>query len=194
MTCPTADMQKCEKKCKCLSGDCIGSAYDCDNPCDGGVFYEETCTCGIPYGNYNIYYRQDSSGPVRCNDPTKTACRRRCYVVAFNDVQNIKTFLATTTNGMCCGSGCGIDSEFSNNFTIEGEDINGDPKFVSTGFWYTPGNTYINNAITGTYTNTWTVTGIQNSDTDEFVYGFDCSNDEDLCGGGHPNGECTTCP
>jgi len=50
MSCPTADMEKCDKKCRCLVGDCIGIAYSCDDPCPTGyTFNSATCNCdGCP--------------------------------------------------------------------------------------------------------------------------------------------------
>jgi hypothetical protein len=33
MSCPTADMESCDKKCKCVGGPCAGTAYDCYDPC-----------------------------------------------------------------------------------------------------------------------------------------------------------------
>ena len=45
MACPTADMNGCNKKCKCVGGPCAGRAYDCADPCNGGVFIEESCEC-----------------------------------------------------------------------------------------------------------------------------------------------------
>jgi len=190
------DMDKCTPKRKCLGGPNDGIAYDPRDPCPAGsIFNSSLCDCDllVPFGSYIIYYRQESGGPTRCAEPHGAVCRRRCYSVQFDDVQNIKTFSASTSNSMCCRAGCGASTVFSYNFVIEGEGFDGTPKFASAGYWYEPGGPYFNNTIEGTYTNIWTVTGIKNVDTGEFIYGYDCSNDPDLCGGGHPNGECTGC-
>ena len=47
MTCPTADMESCDKKCKCVGGPCAGLAYNCDDPCPDSneEFNENTCSC-----------------------------------------------------------------------------------------------------------------------------------------------------
>jgi len=47
MSCPTVDMESCDKKCKCFGGPCNGLAYDCADPCPGlyEEFNENTCSC-----------------------------------------------------------------------------------------------------------------------------------------------------
>ena len=55
MTCPTADMESCDKKCKCVGGPCAGAAYDCDDPCSAGTEFDAaTCSCvsTTPAGPY----------------------------------------------------------------------------------------------------------------------------------------------
>ena len=59
MTCPTADMESCDKKCKCVGGPCAGTAYDCADPCgDLEVFDEASCECVLdpPPGYYSVGY------------------------------------------------------------------------------------------------------------------------------------------
>jgi hypothetical protein len=79
MTCPTANMESCDKKCKCVGGPCAGTAYDCADPCDpGSEFNAATCECSP--GWTSVRYRiQGTQTLIRycCNSsPTEgcTAC------------------------------------------------------------------------------------------------------------------------
>lgn len=45
MALPAPDMTQCTKKCKCTTGINRGLLYDCQDPCDGGVFVAEQCDC-----------------------------------------------------------------------------------------------------------------------------------------------------
>lgn len=194
-----ADMGSCKKKKqRCVFGVNEGVAYTPGDECTGPseVFDPDICDCynPIPLGNYIIYYRQDSGGPTRCSPPHDPVCRRRCYSVQWNNVQSIESSSTTTTNFMCCGvqPGCSAAS-FENNFFINGLDANGVPIQIGTGLWYSPGSSTNSNQTGGTYINNFYVTGIQDASTGQMVAGYDCSLDPDLCGGGHPNGECTSC-
>ena len=56
MSCPVpADMQTCDPKCRCGSGPCAGTAFSCDDPCQGsGKFNPATCECETEVGIYRI--------------------------------------------------------------------------------------------------------------------------------------------
>jgi len=63
MACPTANMDDCTKKCKCVGGACAGLAYDCADPCPAGSeFNEATCECAPrgPYFAEFAWYQFDS--------------------------------------------------------------------------------------------------------------------------------------
>jgi len=73
MACPTANMDECNPKCRCLIGDCIGLAYDCGDPCPPGEeFNKETCECEptkpyfIEYAWYRIFSEFNRSKPNNC--------------------------------------------------------------------------------------------------------------------------------
>lgn len=191
------DMDKCTPKARCVGGENDGLAYDPADPCpSGATFNSLTCDCDYdtPLGNYRVFYRQESGGPLRCQAPNDPVCRRRCYSFDWNNVQNIVISSSTTLNTMCCG----VDPQcsyatFDYNFIVSAQDSLGLPTTYSTGYWYVPNSYTNNNAIGGQYINNFYITGIQNIDTGVFVMGYDCTNDPDLCGGGHPNGECTVC-
>jgi hypothetical protein len=127
--------------------------------------------------SYTLYIYRETSGAVYCpntGSPGAPAFSTGCFTVFFANVQNIKITSATTSEGHCCGA-CGENFQYTYNFIIEGEDADGNPKFLETGFWYVPNITYSSNQITGTQTNTWTITGIQSGSTGDFIYGGDCA-------------------
>jgi len=89
MSCPTADMESCDKKCKCVGGPCPGTAYDCANPCKNvdEEFDASTCQCvGITFCG---------CGPIR-------------YTVTWD---NYRSFASCTTNSSCTASCSQNDGE-----------------------------------------------------------------------------------
>lgn len=62
MTCPgPANMDQCDPKCRCTSGECAGVAFSCGNPCpSGGELNPSTCECDQPFGW--IYYKETATG------------------------------------------------------------------------------------------------------------------------------------
>lgn len=54
MACPTANMNDCNKKCRCVGGPCADTAYNCDDPCSSGIFVPSTCECFDASGTWRI--------------------------------------------------------------------------------------------------------------------------------------------
>lgn len=59
MTCPgPANMEECDPKVRCLSGDCEGQAYNAANPCpNGGTFNAAKCQCDDVYTELRVVAR-----------------------------------------------------------------------------------------------------------------------------------------
>lgn len=70
MACPTANMDDCTKKCKCVGGACAGLAYDCSNPCGPGIeFNPATCECDDAATTFGLDYTSYTPGySFSCDD------------------------------------------------------------------------------------------------------------------------------
>jgi hypothetical protein len=68
MTCPTADMESCEKKCKCVGGPCAGLAYDCNDPCGPGFEFDAaTCECISELAeSFTVYFTEQRHSTQPC--------------------------------------------------------------------------------------------------------------------------------
>jgi hypothetical protein len=98
MVCPTANMDDCTKKCKCVGGPCANRAYDCADPCGVGTeFNAATCNCDL-VANFIGAWGYDSGLDSR------TASAQVVNIVPYYDgLGRLVTYTAGVSE-LSCGS------------------------------------------------------------------------------------------
>ena len=117
MACPTANMDDCTKKCKCLGGPCDGLAYDCADPCSAGTqFNAATCDCeqifdcGCTGTQLVVYWK--AFYKERTTSCIEETFQRTCSGFNSSDLS-----LTTTVPGLIPGQ----DPEWIDNYDVSDE-------------------------------------------------------------------------